>query len=217
MNLETILISSVYFLAIINPVSKISILSVFSSEKKDLRGISVKATLISALILLTVMFFGDFLMRKIFQINLHSLQISGGIVLAWVGFNALRKGVFFEVDTHNKFSDIAIVPLACPMIAGPATIAATLTFAAQNDKNLLVIALGIALVTNLLLMLSASTIGNMLKRFNILGALIRITGLFVMTIGVQMILNGSADWHKSAIKKSDTLQTGVLLVTENKL
>ena len=214
MNLESILISSLYFLAIINPVSKISILSVFSSEKKDLRGISIKATLISALILLIVMFFGDFLMRKVFQIDLHSLQISGGIVLVWVGFNALRKGMFFEVDTHNRLSDIAIVPLACPMIAGPATIAATLTFAAQNDKNLLVIALGIALIANLLLMLSATTIGNTLKRFNILGALIRITGLFVMTIGIQMILNGAADWHKSAIKNQDKSHVGVFLDTE---
>lgn len=190
MNVETILISSLYFLAIINPVSKISILSVFSSEKHSLRGISLKATFIAAAILTIVMFFGDFLMRKVFQIDLHSLQISGGVVLAWVGFNALKKGVFFEVGTQNRFADIAIVPLACPMIAGPATIVATLAFSAQNNKTLLFISLGVALLVNMLLMLSSSTIGNILKRFNILGALIRITGLFVMTIGVQMMLKG---------------------------
>lgn len=35
-------------------------------------------------------------------------------------------------------------------------------------------------------------IAFILVRFNILGALIRITGLIVMTIGVQMVLNGLA-------------------------
>lgn len=199
MNIESVLISTLYFLAIINPVSKISILSVFSTNKKDIAAVALKSTLIASLILMAVMFFGDYLMHNVFHINLHSLQISGGFVLAWVGFNALRNGVFFELDTQKRFADIAIVPLACPMIAGPAMIAATLTFATQNEKSLSILSISFALLVNMFLMLSSTSIGNALKRFNILGALIRITGLFVLTIGVQMVLDGSADWYNSAI------------------
>jgi multiple antibiotic resistance protein len=43
-------------------------------------------------------------------------------------------------------------------------------------------------------MLLAKPIGNILVRFNIMGALIRITGLIVATIGVQMILSGLSTW-----------------------
>ncbi len=44
-------------------------------------------------------------------------------------------------------------------------------------------------------MLLAPLISRALLRYNILGALIRITGLVVMAIAVQMMLNGlSARW-----------------------
>lgn len=214
MSIENILISSLYFLAIINPVSKISVLSVFATEKNNLREVALKSSFVAAAILLIVMFFGDFLMRQVFRIDLHSLQIAGGIVLFWVGFNALKKGVFFEVNIQSRFQDIAIVPLACPMIAGPATIAATLTFASQHNKSLLLISLSIALAFNMMLMFSATAIGKGLKRFNILGALIRITGLFVMTIGVQMILNGAGDWYRSEIYHNQEPMPRALVISE---
>ncbi len=197
MTFESVLVNTFYFLAIINPVSKISILSVFSSERKDLREVSLKSTLVAFGILALIIFFGDFLMKRVFRLDLFALQISGGIVLAWVGFNALSKGVFFEVGTHNRFADLAIVPLACPMIAGPATIAAALTFAIRGDKAVLIVSIVLALLLNMLLMFASASIGNALKRFNILGALIRITGLFVMTIGTQMVFDGYISWQES--------------------
>ncbi|MBN1863396.1 MAG: MarC family protein [Victivallales bacterium] len=195
MTFESVLLNSLYFLAIINPVSKISILSVFSSERKDLREVSLKSTLVAFCMLGVIIFFGDILMKKVFRLELYALQISGGIVLAWVGFNALSKGVFFEVGTHNRFTDLAIVPLACPMIAGPATIAAALTFAIRGEKGALILSIALALLFNMLLMFASAAIGGFLKRFNVLGAIIRITGLFVMTIGTQMVFDGYASWR----------------------
>ncbi|MBN2210757.1 MAG: hypothetical protein JW709_05110 [Sedimentisphaerales bacterium] len=49
-----------------------------------------------------------------------------------------------------------------------------------------------AVLINGFLMHFSRQIAFILVRFNILGALIRITGLIVMTIGVQMVLNGLA-------------------------
>ena len=207
--IENILVSSVYFLAIINPVSKISILSVFSSERKDLKDVSLKSTLVAFVLLALIIFFGDIVMRKLFRLELFALQMSGGIVLCWVGFNALSKGMFFEVGTHNRFADLAIVPLACPMIAGPATIAATLAFAIRGDKVVLLSSIIIALILNMLLMFASSVIGDVLKRFNILGALIRITGLFVMTMGMQMIFDGYESWRNDPRNRSFSQPSGI--------
>ena len=63
----------------------------------------------------------------------------------------------------------------------------------------LVIAGLIALFINLAVMLLAKTIAAMLARFNVLGALIRITGLIVMTMGVQMTLDGAAHWIREIL------------------
>jgi len=48
----------------------------------------------------------------------------------------------------------------------------------------------IALLINLSVMYFSRLIGKVLIKNNIMGALIRITGLIVATIGIQMILDG---------------------------
>lgn len=190
------LITTLYLLALINPVSKVSILSVFSSDqgRAEFRLITAKASMVALCVLLCAMVFGSFILRKIFHVELHSLQLAGGVILCWVGFNALRRGIFFEQDVKNSFEDIALVPLACPMIAGPATIAACI--ALRTDNGLLgpVIAVCLAIGINYGIMRLSRQIGSMLLEYNVLGALVRITGLIVMTIGTQMSLDGLSDW-----------------------
>ncbi|MDZ4200281.1 MAG: MarC family protein, partial [Kiritimatiellia bacterium] len=53
----------------------------------------------------------------------------------------------------------------------------------------------LALLINFGIMRVSKQLGAILSRFNVLGALIRITGLIVMTIGVQMVLTGIRDWR----------------------
>jgi multiple antibiotic resistance protein len=80
------------------------------------------------------------------------------------------------------------------MIAGPATIAAALPMAVSHGFGISFTAVAIAVSVNMVFMLLARPIVNILVRFNIMGALIRITGLIVATIGVQMILSGITKW-----------------------
>jgi multiple antibiotic resistance protein len=197
--IQQIIVDSLYFLTIINPVSKISVLSALSAStehlgSRHLRIIAVKSSVIAAAILLAVMVFGGFILNQVFHLQLYSLQITGGIVLFWIGFEPLRKGVFFEREIGSQFMDIAIVPLACPMIAGPAAITASLTLTAQRGHTMAIPAMLIALSINLVIMLLAKRITSILTHFNIMGAIIRITGLFVMTMGLQMALNGASEW-----------------------
>jgi len=154
-----------------------------------------KASLAAAGILLGSMIFGDFILRYVFRVELHSLRLAGGAILCWVGFHALRKGIFFEQDTQCRFEEIAVVPLACPMIAGPATIAACTTLPAREGLLVSVIAVALAITVNHLAMVFSRQISGILRRFNLLGALVRLTGLIVMTIGTQMTLDGISEWQ----------------------
>ncbi|MFC1653038.1 MarC family protein [Planctomycetota bacterium] len=193
--LHQIFVNFLYILALLNPLSKVAVLSASSADElQDLRSVVLKSTFVATGILLGVMFLGDIILRDIFRVELYALRIAGGAVLLTTGFNALRKGVFFEKDTQARFTDLAIVPLACPMIAGPATIAASLALAAPLGLWMPLCAVVLALGVNALIMLFSQTIGSILTHFNILGAVIRITGLIVMTMGVQMILDGTSQW-----------------------
>jgi multiple antibiotic resistance protein len=192
-----ILTNSLYLLALINPISKICILSVFSKEmesQREMNIIVVKSTFIALMILFMVMMCGDFIFKSFLRVDLYSLKIAGGIVLFWVGFKALSKGIFFETSTQNKLAEISIVPLASPMIAGPATIAAVLPMAVSNGMKVALGAVLVAVMVNMVLMLMSKPLGAILTRFNVMGALIRITGLIVATIGVQMTLSGFSVW-----------------------
>jgi multiple antibiotic resistance protein len=195
-DLATIGINALYLLALINPISKVSILTALPPEQRDPRFLSLaaKSTLVAAGILFGAMIVGNFLLRSVFRVDLYSLQFAGGVVVFWVGLNALRRGVFFEHEANAGIEDMALVPLACPMIAGPATIAACIGLRAQHGLLMPTAAMLLALGINHVVMLLSPSIGRALGRYNILSALIRITGLIVMTIGTQMALDGISSW-----------------------
>ena len=196
------LVTTLYFLALINPISKVSVLAVLSSahEHKDFMRVAVKASLVAGTILLVSMLCGSVLLQSVFRVELYSLRLAGGSVLCWVGFNALRKGVFFEYDTHARFEDVAIVPLACPLIAGPATIAACISIRTQEGFVVPIIAIVLAVALNHIVMMFSRQLSSVLVKFNLLGAIVRLTGLIVMTIGTQMVLDGLSTWYVQILR-----------------
>jgi multiple antibiotic resistance protein len=195
-DLEKIFINTLYLLALINPISKVSILAGLPSVRLDIRfrNLVAKSSMVAVGILFGTMTVGDLLLRSVFRVELYSLQLAGGAVVFWMGLNALRRGAFFEHEADTETEDLALVPLACPMIAGPATIAACIELRAQHGIIIPTMAMLLALGINHVIMMFSVTIGRMLGRFNILSALIRITGLIVMTIGTQMALDGISAW-----------------------
>ncbi|MBN2028758.1 MarC family protein [bacterium] len=196
MDIALIIRSTLYFLALINPASKIFILSTVDPpySKKDLMVISVRSTIVAAIILVILAAIGNFILLAIFNVNLYSLKVAGGIVLFIVGLTAVRKGRFYEESALEQVSDISIVPLAAPLIAGPGTITAAISYSSMHGLLLTIICILISLIINLLLMLVSSRIGRALEKINGTGPLIRITGLVVTSVAVQMIFSGLADW-----------------------
>lgn len=189
---------SLALLALINPLSKIFVISTLSrkSSREELRKVCIKASEIALGILILFTLIGNFLLRHVFQVNIYSFQIVGGLILLYRGFLALDKGLFYELDAHQKLEDSSVVPLASPMIAGPATITACVSFPAQYGMSVTLFAILIVVSINLIIMIFSMSITNVLKKHNILGALIRITGLLVATIGIQMMLDGITAYIK---------------------
>lgn len=130
MNIDTFVQTSLYFLALINPASKVLILSSMQPpySREELLKVSTRATFVALLILLLLSVIGHFLLKTIFQVEIYSLQVAGGIILFFIGLTAVRKGCFYEQNLQGSSLDISIVPLAAPLIAGPGTITAAISF-----------------------------------------------------------------------------------------
>ena len=194
--LYTVIDCTLLLIALINPISKIFLITTLkeSTDESGLNNIIIRSSVIALIILLIFTFAGNFLLVNFFNIQIYSLKIAGGIVLVFRGFEALNKGVFFELSHNQKLEDLSIVPLASPMIAGPATITAAVSFPAKYGLTVTALSITAAVAVNLFIMLISPRIAGALSKHNIMGALIRITGLIVATIGVQMILDGLGEY-----------------------
>lgn len=196
MNLKLLLSSMVAFFALVNPIHKILVVTSLEMQfnAKELRYLSVKSSFTAFIILFFFLFLGELIFNYVFHIQLYAFKVACGIVLFYNGIEGLQKGAFLKIDKNINLDDILTVPIAMPMIAGPATITAAVTFPAQYGRLITILAILIALFINLLLMIYAKQIGKFLARLNVLNALIRITGLIVATIGLQLVFDGITNY-----------------------
>jgi multiple antibiotic resistance protein len=192
----------VALLALINPIQKIFVITSLQNQfsDKELRYLSAKSTLTALIILIFFLFLGHLIFNYVFHIQLYAFQVTCGVVLFYNGITGLQKGAFLQVDQNVRLADLSAVPIAMPMIAGPATITAVVTFPAHYGKVITVLAIVMALALNLLLMIFAKNIGKLFSKFNLMNALVRITGLIVATIGVQMVFNGINTFIETLVK-----------------
>jgi len=115
-------------------------------------------------------------------------------VLFYNGITGLQKGNFLQPDQNVKLLDLSAIFITIPLIAGPATITAAVTFPEHYGKLITIVAITVAIGINLVLLLNAIRIGKLLNRFNLMNALIHITGLIVATIGAQMVFTGISNF-----------------------
>ncbi|MFA6665168.1 MAG: MarC family protein [Armatimonadota bacterium] len=189
---QTVFQNFLLFLVLVNPISKISVCFSLGSgmDSKTLRNTAARSTVFGLLVLIIFALAGTFILRTLFQIDVNSLRLAGGAVLFIIGLHALQRGEFFEVDSNRELSDLSMVPLGMPLIAGPATITAAISRTAVYGPLTITLAMTLALLVNMLIMMSAMSLGRFLERWHLLGPLVRITGLFVASIGADMAISG---------------------------
>jgi len=194
--LKLLLSSFVALFALVNPVHKVLVITSLQSQfnEKELKFLTYKSSLTALIILIFFLFLGEMIFNYVFHIQLYAFRITCGVVLIFNGLSGLQKGVFLNIDDKIKLTDVTTVPIAIPMIAGPATITAAVTFPAHYGRFVTIVAIFIALALNLLIMLNAKKIGHILIKYNFMNALIRITGLIVATIGLQMAFDGITNY-----------------------
>jgi multiple antibiotic resistance protein len=134
-------------------------------------------------------------------ISLESLQVAGGLLLLVIALELLRPGGGGET-TADGSSNIALVPLGTPLLAGPGAIAATMLYTRQADGLGGTLSVLLALVAVLavvyLSMRFAPLLGRLL-RDNGIELLSRVMGLLVAAIAVQLVATAIEAWIHSGV------------------
>ena len=115
------------------------------------------------------------------------------MVVFTIGWNAIQTGRFINVTgagPRRDLTELSLVPLAAPLIAGPGMIAAVIASAVAHGLPLTVASTLCALLVNFFFMVHARAINAGLGKVHLLGPVIRLTGLVIAAISVQMVLNG---------------------------
>jgi len=127
------------------------------------------------------------------HIDLPALQGAGGLLLVLVALELLTGKT--DSPDQQATSNVALVPLGTPLLAGPGAIVATMLFVRQAHHPGDVAAIGLAILLVLLvvwLVLRFSGIIVRILRPGGIEVLTRIAGLLLAAIAVQLIADSVA-------------------------
>jgi multiple antibiotic resistance protein len=152
---------------------------------------AVRAVLAAGALILGFAVFGEVVLRYL-HVSVGSLSIAGGLLLMLVALEMLRGSDFPGGDADAP-EDIALVPLATPLVAGPGAIVTAIVLwrahpsVAGHISVLIAIVLAVACVGVALLVAERVTRATSPA---ILSFLTRVFGLLLSAIAVQLVVDG---------------------------
>lgn len=185
--------TAVLIFFILDPLGSVPLLlSILKNiDKKRHSKIIIREMLIGLFILLTFLFFGEQFLG-LFHLQPQAITISGGIIF----FVIALKMIFPNSDGSDLFSsskgdEPMVVPIAMPMIAGPAALATLLVLAKTNAEHTgsLFLSLIIAWAFAAIVLLCSTRLYKILKAKG-LKALERLMGMLLLIMSVQMFIDG---------------------------
>lgn len=157
-----------------------------------------RATLIAFGLMTFFTVFGSFVF-KLFGISMSALKVAGGILLLMTATDMLRaqpsRTRSSPEETHESEAkeDVAVVPLAMPLLAGPGSIATAMVLAARGPHWTyaipVVLSIGLTCLITYLLLRAAGRLNRLLGTTGI-AVLERIMGLLLAAIAVQFVADG---------------------------
>lgn len=190
------------FFATIGPLDVAAMFAVLTAKASpsETRKMAIRGILIAGFILIIFALLGESILNGL-GISLAALRTGGGILLLLIGIDmtfARDSGGTSTTDDENAEAsdkeDIAVFPLATPLIAGPGSIGSAILLMANAEGDIThqAVVLG-ALIAMLLLtfimLLLASKIQSLLGVTG-MHVISRIFGVLLSALAVQFIFDG---------------------------
>lgn len=189
------------YLVLFSMVNAIGNLPIFADYTKNMdrptRNYIYKvAVLTGGSIVLLFAFFGDLMLKNVFEIDTPSFKIAGGILVFIVAARGVMMGTKSSDPPISEDKSMAIFPLGFPYLAGPGTILTTILLF-RNSESLLTLSSAVLVYLTILPILTLAPLVT--RVFGQLGisVLSRILYIFISAKAVYFVLQGFSEYLKS--------------------
>ena len=166
-------------------------------KAQQIRIIAFKAAIVTSVILILFGIGGQALLNYL-GISIPAFRIAGGLLLFVTGFRMImgfhdQDQVESEKNVYNDKSDVAIFPLAVPLLAGPGSMTATLLHMTKaesfSDKGMII---GAIIAVQLIALVSMLGAEKLVRFFGPTGStlLARLVGILMAAMAIQFLIDG---------------------------
>jgi multiple antibiotic resistance protein len=196
------LVTFTSLLFIVDPIALVPTYLVITQDETaaQRRRTAARACIAAALILLVFATAGAIIFR-LFGITLPAFRIAGGLILGLVALDMLRgrrttqEGTEEIVEGTEK-EDVAITPLAMPMLAGPGAISTVMVLSSQaQGMTQRIVVYGAIVLTALISWITLRVGDRLLMRLGQTGIRVftRIMGLLLAAVAIQLVITGARE------------------------
>jgi multiple antibiotic resistance protein len=174
---------------ILDPIGMAPIFVALTADKplRARRLAALEAAGTAGLVIAVFALFGQLLLSYL-NISVESLTIAGGLLLMLVALEMFQG----TQDASATTSNIALVPLATPLLAGPGSIATVIVlaqrYASIGGRASVILGIVAAIVVTALGLLVAERVSRILRPASV-QLLTRILGLLLAAIAVQLVID----------------------------
>jgi multiple antibiotic resistance protein len=151
---------------------------------------AVRAVVAAGGLILGFALFGGLVLDYL-NVSVNSLSIAGGLLLLLVALEMLR-GTDYPADDAGA-ADVALVPLATPLLAGPGAIATVIVLSRHHHgfsgRAAVIGGILCALAVVGITLLAAERLSRMVPA-SLVNFLTRVFGLLLSAIAVQLVVDG---------------------------
>ena len=185
--------------AIMNPVANTPVFLGLTEGDPDevRRKVARRALLIAFVVVLVFCVAGSYILR-LFGVTFPAFRIAGGLVVFLIGFHMLQ-GEPSRVHNPSKQDqdlgaelEVAVSPLAVPILAGPGTITTAMSFVSDGRVISVVMTIGAFLILcgiTYLFFVGGERIVRYIGEGGV-KVVTRFMGLILAVIGTQMVIEG---------------------------
>jgi multiple antibiotic resistance protein len=198
--LTVVSLTAIFF--VVDPLSAVPFFLAMTRDAsaEQRRQTALRASLTAGLVLATFAIAGSFIFR-VLGISIGAFKIAGGVVLLLLALDMIRiqpsrtRITEKEVEAGAVKEDVAIVPLAMPLLAGPGSIATAIVLMARARGGpwwhaLPVIgAIAVTAAASYFVLAGAARTERVLGRTG-LAILERVAGLLLVGIAIQFMIDG---------------------------
>jgi multiple antibiotic resistance protein len=185
---------------VVNPLGSVPTFLAMTNHDSAAKRISMarRAAFVSLAVLVLCAILGGFLFR-FFGITLPAVKIAGGVLLFFIGFDMINarqsrsKATVEEAEEGVVKDDIAVFPLAIPLLSGPGAIVTVLILvdkaATPWDHGALYLSLGLTALISFLILREAGRLVRFMGQIG-MNVLSRLMGLVLAAVAVQFVIDG---------------------------